>query len=128
MANWYSKPMSSWPAAARIEAREDVGLEPLADRTTVDAGAGVADQVDRATAPRRVRELRLVCWTDADAAAWIAWAATDGHQWFTGLPGAPSTSRWRLVNGLAGATLTPFNAGAGRRAWTGEVTVETPEP
>ena len=120
--------MADWPAGALVEAREDVALEPLADRTTVHAGAGVADQVDRATALRRVREIRFICHTDAAAAAWIAWAATSGHRWFTGLPWPGATSRWRLVGGLAGATLTPFHAGGGRRAWAGGVTVETPEP
>ena len=125
-ANWYG--MADWPATARVEAREDVTREPPADRTTVGEDAGVADQVDRATAPRRVRQIRFLCQTDADAAAWIVWAIEHGHRWFTGLPGVAAGARWRLVNGLGGATLTPFNAGGGRRGWAGEATVESPDP
>ena len=120
--------MADWPATARVEAVEDVTREPPADRTTVGEDAGVADQVDRATAPRRVRRIRLLCQSDADARAWIVWAYTFGHLWFRGLPGVAADTRWRLVGGLAGASLTPFNAGGGRRAWAGEATVESPDP
>lgn len=121
--------MAPWPAAhARVLADgEGRALEPAAERSTVGGDAGVLDQVDRATAPRRTRTVRWWCASDADAAAWIAWAYSSAHTWFTGLPGAPATHRWRLVDGLAGAALAPADAGGGRRGWTGEATLESPD-
>ena len=120
--------MTAWPSAALVLADgEGWGLAPQAERSAVGGEAGALDQVDRATAPRRTRRLRWLCRSDADAAAWIAWAGEHAHRLWTGLPGAPAAARWRLVDGLAGAVLTPYDAGGGRRAWEGEAEAESPD-
>ena len=119
-----------WPAAHAllIADGEWEGGAPAPVRTTVRLPS-LARQASGPDAPRRLRSLRWLCLSDPDAAAWIAWAAEHAHRLWTGLPGERSaTARWRLVGGLAGARLTPYDAGGGRRAWRGEAEAESPDP
>ena len=120
--------MSAWPSVAHILIDGEVrGLEPPAERTTI-GDDDIGDQVDRATAPRRTRTLRWWLASDADAETWLAWAVTLPHLWFElPPPDHPDAGKTvRVIDGIAGITLTARIHPDQRRDWLGEATVERP--
>ena len=109
-----------WPAAAarRLVAGEGRGLEPEAER---GAGEGGVAQVDRATAPLRVRRVRWWMADDDAAVQWLIWA-----RHYAGRIGAGGVTARARVRGGLGGVVCSSEVVAGRREWIGAAELEGP--
>ena len=116
--------MADWPEYARVQGDGyRARVAPTVRRTGFEDG-GVR-QARAFTTAFTVRQVLAHLDTDADYVAFLAWAATNAHTWFTWRdPEDAVQRRARVVGGAGGIEYQAFAKTDRTRRWEARLTLE----
>lgn len=118
--------MPRWPAIAHLLADDQIALSPAAERSSVREDGPGGSQADRATAPMQTRDIRFWLSTNEALVLWVGWAIRHGHSYFAAPAAMVPGEVARIIDGMAGVTLTAHVAADRSLSWTGACEIERP--